>query len=143
MYDTILFPTDGSEPAQDAIDAAIDLASRYDATLHALYVVDVAAFDVPDADTSFILAAFEEEGATAVEAVREAASAADVPCETAVVTGTPADSILSYVDDHDVDCLVMATHGRRGLSRLLLGSTTERVVRRSSVPVLVVPAAEE
>jgi nucleotide-binding universal stress UspA family protein len=142
MYDTILFPTDGSEPARIAADHAIELAKRYDATLHALFVVDVAAFDVPDTDTSVIVDAFEERGEDAVETVREAAEAADVSCETATLHGTPADVILGYVDDNDVDCIAMATHGRRGLSRFLLGSTTERVLRRTSVPVHAVPVDE-
>ena len=142
MYDTILFPTDGSEPARTAADHAIDLATRYDATLHALFVVDVAAFDVSDADTSAIVDAFEERGEVAVQTIRGAAEATDVDCETAIVHGTPADAILEYVDDNDVDCIAMATHGRRGLSRLLLGSTTERVLRRSRVPLHVVPVDE-
>jgi nucleotide-binding universal stress UspA family protein len=142
MYDTILFPTDGSEPARIAADHAIDLATRYDATLHALFVVDVAAFDVADADTSLIVDAFEDRGEEAVETIRGAAEAAGVDCETAIVNGTPADAILEYVDEESTDCIAMATHGRRGLSRLLLGSTTERVLRRSPVPLHVVPVDE-
>ncbi|MFC4359465.1 universal stress protein [Halobium salinum] len=138
MYEHILLPTDGSESAEAAIDHAIDLAVRYDATLHVLYVVDTAAFgDLPH-DTSVVLEGFEEVGRAAVERVADRARETGVPVETDLVHGLPRDEIVDYVEAEGIDLVVMGTHGRTGLGRMVLGSTTERVVRRSPVPVVTV-----
>ncbi|WP_101294200.1 universal stress protein [Halegenticoccus soli] len=138
MYERILIPTDGSETARSAVQRAVDFARRYDATLHALYVVDTAAFGTADFDADVMLEGFEQEGKRAVEYVAEAARDAAVPVETAIVHGSPERTILRYADDNDIDLIVMGTHGRRGLERYLLGSTTERIVRSATVPVLTV-----
>jgi nucleotide-binding universal stress UspA family protein len=143
MYETVLLPTDGSRPADYACDYAFDLAERYDATLHAVYVVDTTAFAVPDVDTSIIIQGFEREGQEALDAIATAAEGRDIPVKTAILHGSPADEVLDYAEDHDIDCIVMGTHGRRGLSRMLLGSTTSRVLRAAEMPVLVVRAPEQ
>ncbi|WP_435196437.1 universal stress protein [Natronomonas sp. EA1] len=143
MYRTILLPTDGSAPARAALDRALEFAETYDADLHALYVVDAAAFGHLDPDASIIVNGFEAEGRQVLQETAEAAANAGVSCETAVVHGSPHEGILEYADDHDVDLIVMGTHGRRGLDRFLLGSVTERVIRGSSVPVLTVRARED
>jgi nucleotide-binding universal stress UspA family protein len=138
MYDRILIPTDGSESAEAAVDHALDLATRYDATLHVLYVVDVAAFgDLPH-DTSVVVEGFEEVGAAAVERVADRAREMGIPVETSVRRGSPEEVLLAYVESEGIDLVAMGTHGRRGLGRLVLGSVTERVVRRSPVPVVTV-----
>lgn len=143
MYDEILVPTDGSPAAEAAIDNAIDLARTYDARLHALFVIDAAAFSGVEAGTDRVIEALESEGNVAVESVRDAAATADVDVVESTTTGTPHRTILEYVDDNDVDLIVMGTHGRRGLDRLLLGSVTERVVRSADVPVLTVREPED
>lgn len=143
MYDTILVPTDGSSAVVEAVERAVDLAERYDATVHALYVVDSSAYGTLDTSTSVVVDALEDEGETAVNYVADEAEAAGVPVETAVVTGTPHRTIMDYVDDHDVDMVVMGTHGRRGFDRFLLGSVTEKVVRTAPVPVLTVRVPDE
>ena len=138
MYSHILVPTDGSPASDAAIEHAIDLAERYDATLHALYVVDGAAYSTLEAGAEIVVEALESEGEEATERVADAAESAGVNCETIVTTGTAYRSIRDYVDENDVDMIVMGTHGRKGLDRYLLGSVTERVVRTSDVPVLTV-----
>ena len=143
MYDTILVPTDGSAAVVEAVERAVDLAERYDATVHALYVVDSSAYGTLDMSTSVVVDALEDEGETAVSYVAEEAEAAGVPVETAVVTGTPHRTIMDYIDDHDVDMVVMGTHGRRGFDRFLLGSVTEKVVRTAPVPVMTVRVPDE
>ena len=143
MYDTILVPTDGSAAVVEAVERAVDLAERYDATVHALYVVDSSAYGTLDMSTSVVVDALEDEGETAVSYVAEEAEAAGVPVETAVVTGTPHRMIMDYIDDHDVDMVVMGTHGRRGFDRFLLGSVTEKVVRTAPVPVMTVRVPDE
>ncbi|MFC7137376.1 universal stress protein [Halobaculum litoreum] len=142
MYDDILVPTDGSPAADAAVDHALTLAREFGATVHALYVVDATAYSVLEAGTTVVRDALEREGAAAVARIAEAAEAANVPAVEAVVDGTAYREILAYAADHDVDLIVMGTHGRRGLDRYLLGSVTERVVRAANRPVLTVHADE-
>ena len=138
MYSQILVPTDGSPASDAAIEHAIDLARQYDATLHALYVVDGAAYSTLEAGAQVVVDALESEGDEATRRVAEAAERAGVGCETTVATGTAYSAIRDYVDERAIDMVVMGTHGRKGLDRYLLGSVTERVVRTSDVPVLTV-----
>lgn len=138
MYDNILVPTDGSPAATAAIDHAVDLAKTYDATIHALYVVDASAFASIEAGSEMVIDALEDEGQRAVTEITDAADEADVSTETHVVSGTAYRRILDYIDSENIDLVVMGTHGRSGVERFLLGSVTERVVRTADVPVLTV-----
>ena len=138
MYDEILVPTDGSPASDAAITHAIDLAERYDARLHALYVVDGAAYSTLEAGSEIVLEALESEGKEATKRVAQAATDAGVDSETVVTSGTAYRSIIDYAEENDIDMIVMGTHGRKGIDRYLLGSVTERVVRTSDVPVLTV-----
>lgn len=136
MYDTILVPTDGSSGSERAIVHAVELASTYGATLHALYVVDDAQIPVAGAET------LDDElaaaGKAAIDAVRERATDTDVAFVSALRRGDPTQEILAYRDEIGADLVVMGTHGRTGLERHLLGSVTERVVRAAPVPVVTV-----
>jgi nucleotide-binding universal stress UspA family protein len=143
MYDTILLPTDGSAPSEVARDHAISLATAYGAALHAVYVVDDDALRAARIDSEHVRAGFEAEGGKLVDDIAAAAAAAGVACETAVLHGDPAETITDYAADHDVDLVVMGTHGRGGVQRILLGSVTERVVRTSPVPVLTIQGDDE
>ena len=143
MYDDILVPTDGSPAATAAIEHAVDLAKTYDATIHALYVVDASAFSSIEAGSELVIDALEEEGQRAVSEVTDAAEEAGVDVETHVVSGTAYRRILDYIDSEAVDLVVMGTHGRSGVERFLLGSVTERVVRTADVPVLTIRHEEE
>ncbi len=138
MYSQILVPTDGSPASDAAIEHAIDLAQQYDARLHALYVVDGAAYSTLEAGAEIVVEALESEGNKATTRVADAAADAGVECTSTVTTGTAYRSIIDYVEDNEIDIVVMGTHGRKGLDRYLLGSVTERVVRTSEVPVLTV-----
>jgi nucleotide-binding universal stress UspA family protein len=143
MYDKILVPTDGSEATDRAVENAVDIASRYDATLHVLYVVDASVYASIETGADVVVGALEKEGETAVRDVVDRAEAAGVDVVSDVVTGSIHREILDYADEHGVDLIVMGTHGRTGLDRYLLGSVTEKVVRRSEVPVLTVRTADE
>lgn len=138
MYDRILVPTDGSPAAEAAIEHAVDIAAKYDATIHALFVVDSGAYSTLEAGAEIVLEALETEGERAVERVAKIAADAGLDCETSVATGTAYRTIRDYIEEQEVDLVVMGTHGRRGIDRYLLGSVTERVVRTSDVPVLTV-----
>lgn len=145
MYDRVLIPTDGRPGTDSILEHGLEFARRYDAEVHALYVVDrrqyLGADDDVQADVSADLHA---EGDHSVAVIADRAADAGVDAETAVVEGTPDSAILEYVEEHGVDAIVMGTHGRIGRDRLAhLGSVTERVVKNAPVPVLVINAAEK
>lgn len=129
MFDRILVPTDGSGPANAALEYAGEIAAAEDVTVHVLHVID------PDADPA--------EVETPLESSREWAGDAGAPVIDEIHTGEPQDAILEYAATRDVDAIVMGTRGRSGVGRLLLGSVTEAVVRDAEVPVLVVRGAAE
>ncbi|MEF8855936.1 MAG: universal stress protein [Haloplanus sp.] len=140
MYDRILVPTDGSDPAAAAVDHALTIADRFDATVHALYVVDIdgIAHEAPGLGLDALRDTLRSEGETATAAVEERAEERGVAVRQSVIEGLAEDAIVDYADDEGIDLIVMGTHGRRGLDRYLVGSVTERVVRRTDVPTLVV-----
>ncbi|MFC7080660.1 universal stress protein [Halorussus caseinilyticus] len=144
-YDDVLIPTDGSDCADAAVAHGIAIAEQYDATVHAVNVMNVRAMTSADEMPSqpTLLETFEERGEEATEAVAERAREAGLDAVTAVWKGTPAVGLLDYADDEDVDLIAMGTHGRRGLDRYFLGSTTAKVVRASEVPVLSVRSSED
>jgi len=140
-FDTIVVATDGSESVRRAVDVALDLADRFDAAVHALYVVDegeVAAS--PERVREEMRDALDESGAEALAAVE---AATDGPVTTAVREGRPATEIREYALDHDADLVAMGTRGRHGENRFLIGSVAERVVRTCPVPVLTVRQLDE
>jgi nucleotide-binding universal stress UspA family protein len=145
MYERILIPTDGSECADSAVDHAIDIATQYDAELHVLSVVDTRdmSHSAPAISPQQVEQTLRERAESVVESVAERAADAGVETVTAVEPGVPDDVVVEYAADHDCDLVVMGTHGRTGLQRYLLGSVTERTVRRSSVPVLTVRGTDD
>jgi nucleotide-binding universal stress UspA family protein len=140
-YEDILLPTDGSEGAATAVDWGVGLAAVYDATVHTVYSVETGRFAGVGSSTE-IHDALERVGRDALEAVRDRARAADVEVTGHLGSGPAARVILSYCESHDVDLIVMGTHGRSGAKRYLIGSVTETVVRNADVPVCCVPMEE-
>jgi nucleotide-binding universal stress UspA family protein len=140
MYDSILVPTDGSEGTKKALEHAMEVASLSGATIHVLSVVDRRLYLAAGEDQKDELQdSLREDAVAAVDGVAETVRDADVDCTTAVRDGVPYRCILDYAEEHDVDVVVMGTHGRTGRDKLAsLGSVTERVVQNTSRPVLVV-----
>ncbi|EMA46125.1 universal stress protein [Halococcus saccharolyticus] len=138
MYDRILVPTDGSPGADRVVDHAAELAAIHDAELHAIYVVNTAGYAGLPADTAIegLGSMLNEQGEAALDRAEERVG--DVPIERVLVDGPPSTEIVEYAESEGCDLIVMGTHGRGGIDRLLLGSVAERVVRTSSVPVLTV-----
>lgn len=141
MYDTILFPTDGSDAANAALEHALDLATTYDAKLYVLYVADTNRDSVTTLGTT-VVDALAEEGESVVQTAAELAEENGVDAVTDVLQGDPPSTIADYAEERGVDLVVMGTRGQRGLDRYLLGSVTERVVRTVDAPVLVVSGDE-
>ena len=140
MYDRILVPTDGSDAMGTVIDHAVELAAVHDAAVHALYVANTASLGDLSADAGWenVTEALRREGEQAIAVVRDRAHERDVSAERAIREGSPAAEITGYADKNGCDIVVMGTHGRSGVSRLLLGSVAERVVRSAETPVLTI-----
>ena len=142
-FETVLVPTDGSEPANVAAGHGIAFAEAIDAAVHVIYVVDLTDLS-GEYGSSKVLQAFEEAGQRAIDDVIDRAGDADLrSVEASVLSGTPARAILDYAEERDIDCIVMGTQGRTGLERYFLGSVTEKIVRAADVPVLTVSPPEE
>jgi nucleotide-binding universal stress UspA family protein len=122
----ILVATDFSDSADAAVGAAVQYARAFHARLHLLHIISA-----------------EEIGVTQLLADAAARAGPDVPVIVAGTGGDPAEEILRYATRQPIDLIVVGTHGRTGMSRVLLGSVAERVVRGARCPVLVVPVPRE
>ncbi|SNS89355.1 Nucleotide-binding universal stress protein, UspA family [Noviherbaspirillum humi] len=148
MFKTILVPTDGSALSDKAIANAVELARSLGASLVGMSVAEPYPYPhSPRPDGSSLIVSdarsFEEKTAALaqknVERIAEAAREAKVPCETVVkVSASPYEEIVDVARNAKCDAIVMASHGRTGMSRLLLGSETQKVLAYSTLPVLVV-----
>ena len=140
LYDRILVPTDGSSEGKRAVAHALDLATVHGSDVHTLYVVDTASYAGIPMESSWegVGDLLRSDAREAIEAVEELAAGTSVDVESAVVEGTPSREIIQYAEGNDCDLVVMGTHGRGGIDRLLLGSVAEKVVRGAAVPVLTV-----
>jgi nucleotide-binding universal stress UspA family protein len=135
MYDDILVPSDGSPEAERAAGHAIELADRVGATIHGLFVVNEAEPIHPGARRRRESDERSARGQRALDELQGWAEAHGVPVDTAIVEGEPATAIVERATAVGADLIVMGTHGRSGVERVLIGSVTERVVRASPVPV--------
>ena len=136
MYENVLVPTDGSEPAENAARQAYEIADRFDATLHSLFVINVDENTPLNLSAEPVVEGLREEGERLTTEVAEGAPES-VETVTAVEQGNPDEQILEYADREGIDVIVMGTHGRRGLDRFLIGSVTEKVIRQAECSVLV------
>ncbi|MFP8953685.1 universal stress protein [Natrialbaceae archaeon A-arb3/5] len=141
-FDEFLLPTDGSDGATIAADWGIALASRLESMIHTVYSVDTSRVSRVKAPEE-LLDALEQSGEDAIETVRKRAKDAGLSVSGAIATGSPADVILTSATEHDVDLIVMGTHGRTGIGQWFLGSVTENVVREADVPVFCVPVSAD
>ena len=136
MYQDVLVPTDGSPAAGRAIDHAIAIADRFDATVHGLYVFVEGPYGSLEQED--VRAEADANAERALDHLTREARRRGVEVKTANRRGTPDEEILAFADETDVDMIVMGTAGRSGLNRVLVGSVTEYVVRNATVPVVTV-----
>lgn len=146
MFKKILVPTDGSELSEQAASAAVDFARGVGAEIVALSVAqpfplvpsaEAAMVTDPGIDTQLLL----EHAAQNAGKVAERAKAAGVPCATRTALNmSPYQEIIRTAEKEGCDVIFMASHGRRGLSKLLAGSETQNVLAYSTIPVMVLRA---
>jgi nucleotide-binding universal stress UspA family protein len=143
-YDDVLIPTDGSEAAGVAVDHALAVAERTGARVHAVNVVDVSDLSSgPDYTLpTELLEQFRDRGERVTEEIAAAAEDRGLDTVTDVREGFPARDLLDYVGEHGIELIAMGTAGRTGMSRFLLGSTAERIIRHAESPVLAINARD-
>jgi nucleotide-binding universal stress UspA family protein len=143
MYTNILIPTDGSEHAKQAAAHGVDLAEKYDATVHMVYVIEYLPTELTVHEYDKItMNDLEQSGADITGELTAHAMERGVDAVDETLHGTPYREILDYANTHDIDLLVLGTHGRTGVKRLLLGNVAEKIVRLADVPVLTVRKTE-
>ncbi|REJ74264.1 MAG: universal stress protein [Planctomycetota bacterium] len=140
----ILHPTDFSEPARQAMAYALELAQRFDAELHAFYVVPPMAV-MPWSSSGYVPPSMVEaeerhrlEAADMLQSLMPSNEGGNPTVHHVVRDGTPFVRIIEYAREAGIDLIVIGTHGHTGLKHMLLGSVAERVVRKAPCPVLTV-----
>lgn len=142
MFKKILLPTDGSELSAKAVQGALKMAGQLGASVVGLTVVEPYSYSTLSEYRPETLEAFEARNTQAAEqrlaSLIEAAKQAKVPCETVTVKSfSPYEAIIDTARKSGCDVIFMASHGRRGLTAVLLGSETQKVLTHSTIPVLV------
>jgi nucleotide-binding universal stress UspA family protein len=143
MFKTILVPTDGSPLSDKAIDAAIEFSKLVGGKIIALSVAEPYPFSPLHESASAIEASnyddqMRERAQQIVDKVANIAKNANVSCETCVTLSfSPYEEIIKIARKHECDAVFMASHGRKGLNKLFLGSETQKVLAHSTIPVLV------
>jgi nucleotide-binding universal stress UspA family protein len=142
----ILAPTDFSEYSKQAVASALELAKKFGAKLSILHVVELPPYPVegyvPPSLTSTFLEDLERQASQDLAQVVPEAESAGIEVARLVTVGSPYRKIIDMAEAEQVDLIVMATAGRTGFSRLVMGSIAERVVRTASCPVLTIRPRE-
>jgi len=149
MFTHILLPTDGSQFSERAVFRGIELARQVGARVTGIYaapefhLLSYRAAELSESQDQFALDV-QSHAEKYLAFIRDTASEAKVPCETLVERSDhPHDAICRAAKQRQCDLIVMASHGRRGLTGLILGSETQRVLAHTDVPVLVWRAVPE
>lgn len=145
MYQRILVPTDGSALSKKAVTSAIEQAAATGAELVALYVVPrypmsyfEGGISVSNSEVARTEKQWNDRGQAVVDEVQRAAKAGGVKARGVLTrSDLVAESVISAAKKHKCDLIVMASHGRKGIKRVLLGSETQHVLTHSKLPVLV------
>jgi nucleotide-binding universal stress UspA family protein len=141
MYKRILVPVDGSPTSIRGLDEAIGLAKQGGGSIRLMHVLDRVIFTGGETLTGDVFGLLREVGEQTLRRMKEHAAAAGVEVSTwlsEVQPGRVCDVVVEQAKAFDADLIVVGTHGRRGVSRLLVGSDAEQIVRMAPVPVLVV-----
>jgi nucleotide-binding universal stress UspA family protein len=142
-FKRILFPTDLTTPSEYVFSYVVSLVRRYRAKLYVVHVVDTAheaaGFYVPHPSFEKLHGEMREGAGGALKKFCSRRLKDIKDCEMAVLEGEPHREIAKFIDEKNIDLVVMATFGRGRVDRFIFGSTTERVMRKARCPVLVIP----
>jgi nucleotide-binding universal stress UspA family protein len=143
MFKHILVPVDGSPTAQLAVERAIQLAKAFDSRVTAIFVIDPYPFTGIGTDFAYgqaeYLSAATAEANAAITAAKQALEKAAVSVDTSVIESHTAwRGVVEAAESMQADLIVMGSHGRSGLEKLVLGSVTQAVLAHTKLPVLVV-----
>lgn len=130
MFERIMFPTDGSEYAARSEDFVIEIAKKFGSTVVAVYIIDdklIYPFEV-----------LEDEGKSILNKVTERGQVEDVKVEEVLIVGSPTHDMAKIVKKTNSDIVIIGTHGKTGLEKLILGSVAESALKTVKVPVLLV-----
>lgn len=143
-FKKILAPTDFSDPSYYALEMAVELAEHFNAELHLLHVVPpLHVVPVPvNVEVPLYESEMREAAERSLQEMIEQRIPKSLTVFASVVWGDPADEIIAYQKEKGVDLIVIATHGRSGWKRWVLGSVTEKVVRAPTCPVLTINASQ-
>jgi len=137
----ILVAVDFTDTSDHALDYALDFARKLDAQVTALHIYELPIYGFPDGallTTADMASRISSSAQTGLDAVIKARAGRGVMLEGMLRQGTPWEEINSVANEIDADLIVIGTHGRRGLSRVLLGSVAESVIRTATRPVLTI-----
>lgn len=133
MYRNVLIATDGSPQAGNAVSQAIEFAHTFDATLHALFVIDSKL-----ARTDATREPFKQTGEQTLNEIEVEAAESNVSVATTLEEGTPAQVILDYAETRGIDLIMLGGKTKSTAERFFIGNTAEKVVRHAPMSVLVV-----
>ena len=142
----ILIATDGSKTAKKAADFGVQIAGLSNAKVYVVYVIDTTPYYSIPLDQVWSKEVYEQlenMGYEITSDVEKTAKAAGLEAESLVLKGDPAQSIVNFAEEQNVDMIVVGSHGIGGFERLVIGSVSEKVVRHAKVPVLVVREQKE
>jgi nucleotide-binding universal stress UspA family protein len=137
----ILIATDGSETANEAADFGIEMVGCSGAKIYAIYVIDTTPYRSVPLDQIWskeTLDEFQRAGHEATSYIEKIGKAAGAEVETRVLKGHPAEKILNFAEDNNIDMIIVGSLGKSGYERVLVGSVSEKIIRHAKVPVLVV-----
>ena len=141
-FKNILFPIDFSECSKKVFPFALEMAQKFDAKLHLLFVArDISYLTIIEVSRDLLMntvAEIARAGETQMRAFCDRQLSAFPNYESKVVTGNPAEEIVKFADEQGIDLIVMGTHGRKGLDRTLMGSVADHAIKNAHAPVLTI-----
>lgn len=140
---SLLIPTDGSDVATQTAHSGLDLATQFDAEVHVISVADssLATGVGYSGDSPRMRRRLREQATERADSLGQEAAARGINVTTAIREGIPAQEIIEYATDHDLDGIVIGTSGRGGVSRALIGSVADKVIRTATIPVITLNPA--
>ena len=142
----ILIATDGSETSNEAADFGIEMVGCSGAKIYAVYVIDTTPYRSVSLDKIWskeTLEEFERIGHEATSYVEKIGKAAGAEVESRVLRGNPAEKIITFAEDNNVDMIIVGSFGKGRYERAVLGSVSEKIIKHAKVPVLVVREAHK